>query len=61
MKDIDFLNRIRQYALKFDKENGTYPEHYYEGQAFYEFLCEALGYDPTFEDGFWEKAIANHE
>lgn len=57
--DLQFLDKLLKLCVLFDKEHGTYPEHSYEGEAVYTFICEELGYDPTFENGFWEKSIEN--
>lgn len=36
------LDTIMQYVIKYDEQNGSYPEHCYEGLSFYEFVYSEL-------------------
>lgn len=33
---------MKSFAIEYDKIHGVYPEHIYEGKAFYEFVCDRL-------------------
>lgn len=42
MDNQEFLNKVKEYALKFDEKYGVYPEHKYEGLVFYISICESM-------------------
>ena len=43
-----FLAQLRQYALDFDQAHGCYPEDYWEGLSFYQYvLHRETGKEPT--------------
>ena len=44
-EDAEFLSRARSYCQEWDRREGMYPEHEYEGGAFYRFLCGKFGVD----------------
>jgi hypothetical protein len=41
-EQIWLLDFILQYAIKYDKANGSYPENCYEGISFYKFVHDEL-------------------
>lgn len=43
---IAVVRLIKELALEYDKEWGSYPENQYEGLSFYQFVCNKLGMKP---------------
>lgn len=44
------LEDLEKLCLAYDKEKGIYPEHAYEGRAFYAFLLREAGKDRDMVD-----------
>lgn len=40
------IRLIKELALEYDKEWGSYPENQYEGLSFYQFTCNKFGIKP---------------
>jgi hypothetical protein len=45
VEQTDFLNKLKELVVKYDKEQGRYQESEYEGYEFYAFVCEAFNQD----------------
>ncbi len=47
-EQTDFLNKLKELVVKYDKEQGRYQESEYEGYEFYAFVCEEFNqyFDP---------------
>jgi len=55
MNNQQFLDILEQFVTKYDKQNGSYPEHDYEGLSFYSFVCDQLGVENN-----WLNIIENN-
>ena len=44
-EQIDFLNKLEELVVKYDKQEGRYQESEYEGYEFYAFVCEEFNQD----------------
>jgi len=44
-EQTDFLNKLKELVVKYDKEQGRYQESEYEGYEFYAFVCEEFNQD----------------
>lgn len=45
VEQTDFLNKLEELVVKYDKEQGSYQESEFEGYEFYAFVCEEFGID----------------
>jgi len=43
--NTDFLNKLKELVVKYDKQEGRYQESEYEGYEFYAFVCEEFNQD----------------
>lgn len=41
----EFLNKLKELVVKYDKQEGRYQESEYEGYEFYAFVCEEFNQD----------------
>ena len=59
MTDAEFLAKLKELALAFDREHGSYPESAYEGLSFLHFAYKRLtGHDlPQTDEGEWDTII----
>jgi hypothetical protein len=44
-EQIDFLNKLEELVVKYDKQEGRYQESEFEGYEFYAFVCEEFNQD----------------
>ena len=44
-EQTDFLNKLKELVVKYDKQEGRYQESEYEGYEFYAFVCEEFNMD----------------
>jgi hypothetical protein len=42
--------QLKRLIMKYDYENGSYPESDYEGLSVYSFVCKELGIECDLED-----------
>jgi hypothetical protein len=47
MDTIEFLDKLRSMVIDYDKRCGEYPEHRYEGLAFFAYVLYTLGIEDT--------------
>lgn len=45
VEQTDFLNKLKELVVKYDKQEGRYQESEYEGYEFYAFVCEEFNMD----------------
>jgi hypothetical protein len=45
MTNEDFLQKLEDLIVHYDRTYGPYPKHEYEGYEFYAFVCEEFGVD----------------
>jgi len=45
VEQTDFLNKLKELVVKYDKQEGRYQESEYEGYEFYAFVCEEFNQD----------------
>lgn len=59
MNDEEFLARLKEVCIKFDKDYGSYPEHEYEGLHVYHSVLEDLNMNPDYVKEYdkWEGKI----
>ena len=45
LNQIEFLDKLKELVVKYDKQEGRYQESEYEGYEFYAFVCEEFNQD----------------
>ena len=58
MTDEEFVDRLREMAIAYDRENGDYLESKYQGFDVYEWVrCRLLGVPITEDTKTWSKEV----